>query len=135
MIPKIIQRGPTVVPKYFCSECGSQLQNVDRLGSITKGRWAFCPMCGEKIEWDKANPVKWEEQSCGICGCRLIFMTSVGMMASSDYIGTKICRDCQMEFCRTTNCLGCEMGTYPNCEFTYLKQLAIADKEEGGDAQ
>lgn len=130
MIPMVTQSRPNVMPRYSCGKCGSPLQDTDRIGSITKGRWGFCPMCGEEVEWEKAKPVEWKEMFCDTCGSQIVYKTAAGMMASSDYIGTSTCRDCQMEHCRRTNCLGCEIGNYPDCKFAYLKQMAM---EEEGD--
>lgn len=70
-----------------------------------------------------------EEVCCDICGCKIVFMTDVGLMASSEYIGASTYRSCQAEHCRTTNCLQCEIGRYPDCQFLWLKDLTVHDEE------
>ena len=72
-----------------------------------------------------------EEVVCDTCGHKIVFKTAVGPVASSEYIGTTTCRSCQMEYCRTMNCLGCKIGNYSDCQFLYLKKLAVIDDEEG----
>ena len=74
-------------------------------------------LCGVSI----TQPQEAEEVFCDTCGCKLVYKTATGPIASSDYIGTSTCRNCQLEYCRTTNCLQCETGNYPDCQFLNLK--------------
>lgn len=62
-----------------------------------------CVMCGSEIVWEHPN----------ISGL---------FLSSSDYIGGDICRSCMEEHCAQTNCLNCELGTWPNCPFQWLKE-------------
>ena len=84
-------------------------------------------LCGASI----TEPQDTKEVVCDTCGHKIVFKTAVGPMASSDYIGTTTCRSCQAEHCRTTNCLGCKIGNYPDCRFLCLKESAVIDDEEG----
>lgn len=59
---------------------------------------------------------------CKICGAEIIFEDNCRFFASSDYIGTDICRPCMEEHCKSTNCLACDIGKYPNCRYLYLKE-------------
>lgn len=73
MIPKITQQGPNIMERYWCGKCGAGLPNPLRASSKDSERtWHFCPICGEPIEYDKAEPVQWAEQSCERCGCKLV---------------------------------------------------------------
>ena len=90
MIPRIQQERPNVIKRYYCSTCGTKLQHCD---GVNQESWRFCPMCGQKIEWDEATDVVWEEKSCDICGGWLIKKHPLGFWyASSDYIGENTCR-------------------------------------------
>lgn len=60
--------------------------------------------------------------SCKICGAEVIFEDNGRFFASSDYIGTDICRNCMEEHCNSTNCLACNIGKYPNCKYLHLKE-------------
>lgn len=71
-----------------------------------------------------------EEVFCDTCGCKLVFKTAVGPMTSSAYIGTSTCRDCQIEYCRSTSCTKCKVAEYPYCRFLSLKGLTILEEEE-----
>ena len=71
------------------------------------------------------EPQEVKEIFCDTCGSQLVFKTAAGAIASSDYIGTSTCRVCQREHCRTTNCLKCETGKYPDCQFPGLKRPAL----------
>ena len=59
---------------------------------------------------------------CKICGAEVIFEDNGRFFASSDYIGTDICRNCMEEHCKSTNCLACDIGKYPDCRYLYLKE-------------
>lgn len=65
------------------------------------------------------------EINCKVCGSWLIHEhpDCPGMFyASSDYIGADLCHDCMSDHCAQTNCLGCKIGSYPNCKYAYLKK-------------
>jgi len=72
------------------------------IDSAIRTQEIICPLCGHKIVWEHPN----------IPGLYL---------SSSDYIGGSICRSCMEEHCAQTNCLGCEVGTWPNCPNQWLK--------------
>ena len=67
-------------------------------------------------------PHKYEPMDCGICGQPIIRKICDRLTVTSGYIGTSICRSCMTEYCRSTNCLGCLKGTYPNCKWLCLKR-------------
>ena len=98
--------------------------------------WKFCSICGEPIEYDKAEPVRWVEQNCERCGRPLIRKSPADMappdfIASPDYVGTSLCRNCMEEHCVQTNCLQCEIGHWPNCPYTYIKRLGLEKHADG----
>lgn len=71
--------------------------------------------------------------NCEVCGCWLVdeHPDCPGMFyASSDYVGTNLCYDCMSEHCSQTNCLGCEIGSYPNCKYAYLKKNGGMNDDE-----
>lgn len=59
---------------------------------------------------------------CKIRGAEIIFEDNGRFFASSDYIGTDICRPCMEEHCKSTNCFACDIGKYPDCRYLYLKE-------------
>ena len=83
------------------------------------------------------EPQDVKEIFCDTCGSQLVFKTAAGAVASSDYIGTSTCRVCQMEYCRMTNCLKCESGKHPACQFSGLKRLAFEEENDtfGNDTE
>lgn len=131
MIPKKTQSRPNVWPQHHCPTCDYRLEDgTTKVAHVTLRRWNFCPICGEEIEWEKVKPVVWKPLDCEVCGKKLIIETQFGPMASADYIEGPVCRECQIEHCRTTNCLGCDRGEYPYCKYEHLKALALVPKEE-----
>lgn len=60
--------------------------------------------------------------NCSVCGSEIIFEDNGRFFASSDYIGTDMCRPCMEEHCKSTNCLACDIGKYPDCKYLYLKE-------------
>lgn len=125
MIPHENQECPNMVTYYTCSNCGSTLNKGNSNG---QGRWKFCPICGEPIEWDKAEQVIWEEKDCNVCGGWLVRFHPAGFWyASSDYIGMDTCKTCWIEECLTTNCLGCKRGNYPDCKWLDLKKFYLEE--------
>ncbi len=71
---------------------------------------------------DDAIPV------CPVCGSRLGVRTAVGIICSSAYRGPgEMCHECQVDCCLQTNCLGCTIGTYPDCRHLPLKLNYMED--------
>ena len=68
---------------------------------------------------------------CKMCGNILGQLIGDTIYLSSDYTGGKVCRSCMIEHCCTTNCLGCELGTYPDCKFLPMKKFYLEDEEQG----
>lgn len=67
---------------------------------------------------------------CKDCGCKLTNINSMGdVYASSHYNGTEYCDSCMIEHCVHTNCLGCERGEYPNCQFLDQKQCYMEEDD------
>ena len=138
MIPKITQERPNVAPRYWCGTCGHALPPPN--GPETDSDpvpWKFCSICGEPIEYDKAEPVRWVEQNCEHCGRPLIRKSPAEMappdfIAFPEYVGTSLCRSCMEEYCVQTNCLQCEIGHWPNCPYAYIKQLGLEKHDEEG---
>lgn len=76
------------------------------------------------------------EQNCERCGRPLIRKSPADMappdfIASPDYVGTSLCRNCMEEHCVQTNCLQCEIGHWPNCPYTYIKRLGLEKHADG----
>ena len=134
MIPKITQQRPNVAARYWCGTCGASLPNPHFADADPhRAGWKYCPICGEPIEYDKATPVQWSEQNCERCGSWLIMKMGSGdssyFMASSDYVGSSICRTCMEEHCAQTNCLQCEIGKWPDCPYSWIKKCALKDDD------
>ena len=124
MIPDRIYTRPNVIPKCYCSNCGYQLQDKK------DERWKFCPMCGKEAEWDLVNEINLHEVNCRVCQKKLVYWKGDVMDASPSFCGSDVCRECRMEHCAQTNCLACRAGKYPNCQWQYLKRLALAGEVE-----
>lgn len=109
MIPKITQAAPNISEQYWCSTCGRNLPSPNQnAGSGSEDPWRFCPGCGEPIEYEKAEPVHWQEQDCVKCGCALIRLVRCNtpfFQAKYEYVGAPLCRNCLEEHCVQTNCL------------------------------
>lgn len=127
MISKATQDGPNILPRYWCSDCGWYL--VPSRRDPESAGYAFCPGCGQPIEWEKAVPVKWESMDCDICGRPMIRKVSGTMISTGEYVGTTTCRTCMTEHCNSTNCLGCKRGNYPDCRWKHLKRPVFAYEE------
>lgn len=54
MVPKASKEQYNVATRYFCTNCGVRLRDSEEVygGPYANQRWNFCPVCGEKIEWD-----------------------------------------------------------------------------------
>jgi hypothetical protein len=75
-----------------------------KLNSEKSNKVVTCKLCGTEMTWERPLwPGHWVESSC--------------------YLGDgwPICYECTVEYCVHTNCLGCEYGEYPNCDFLKLK--------------
>ena len=130
MIPKITQKRPNIVARYWCGTCGAGLPDPYSAGAdLHRTSWKYCPICGEPIEYDKATPAQWSEQNCERCGSWLIMEMGSGdnsyFIASSDYVGAPICRVCMEEHCRQTNCFQCEIGQQPDCPYAWIKKSVL----------
>ena len=73
---------------------------------------------------------KIEIPVCAICGTRMGVETAVGVIAKSNYIGTDICHDCQVDHCLATNCMACTMGKYPDCKHIDLKRHYLEEARQ-----
>jgi len=47
--------------------------------------------------------------------------------SSNDLEDWDICRECMVEHCCSTNCMGCEYGKYPDCRFLEMKRRYMKD--------
>lgn len=132
MIPKQVQERPNISRRHICTNCGMVLQDSEIAvwGKITP-KWKHCPICGEEIEWDKVVPVYWNPLDCNHCGKPLVWRNNGIAFASEDYVGGCLCMDCRIEHCLHTNCLACEIGSYPGCRFENLKQAALRNRKDG----
>lgn len=124
MIPERIYTRPNVVPRHYCSHCGTQLHDDKDT------RWKFCPMCGKEIEWHMAKEVNLREVKCQECKTMLVYWKNGTLVADPSFCGAPICRECIMKHCRQTECLSCALGNFGNCKWKYLKALAIATEVE-----
>lgn len=78
---------------------------------------------------------------CKMCNRELgVRLPDGSIICKSDYIeDNDYCFECQIEHCLQTNCLGCEIGKYPDCRFldmkkSYMEDIALENKEEGEQA-
>ena len=134
MIPKITQEAPNIAERYWCSACGRPLP-APVPNSTDGDPWRFCPSCGEPIEYEKAEPVHWQEQDCVKCGCALIRLVRCNtpfFQAKYEYVGATLCRNCLEEHCVQTNCLQCEIGNWPNCRYADIKRQGLQKAKERG---
>lgn len=70
--------------------------------------------------------MKKEIPVCDMCGQTLGFISGDTFYFYSDYIYEPICLSCLVEHCCTTNCLSCEIGTYPECKHLERKLYLMA---------
>ena len=64
---------------------------------------------------------------CSTCGRKMGIKTDVGIVMKSCYNGTEICDDCMLEHCVSTNCLGCRIGRYPECQHLERKKFYMEE--------
>ena len=62
---------------------------------------------------------------CKMCGRELgVAISEHRVICVSDYIpDNPYCLSCQIEYCMETNCLGCEIGKYPECRHLAMKRF------------
>jgi hypothetical protein len=72
--------------------------------------------------------VEIEMPVCKICGIEMGVRTAGRIIMRSCYNGTDICDDCQLEHCMSTNCLGCTIGRYPDCEHLDRKKFYLEEE-------
>ena len=69
-------------------------------------------------------------KNCKMCGCKMVwenpYIPGHYHASSSNIENWPICRDCMVEHCCQTNCLGCRYGEYPNCQFISMKRLYMS---------
>lgn len=107
-------------PEYQCPECHSLLQKS----------MSNCPQCKEHLYWAETVIFTPGEIHCKECGSWIGTINRDGSSyASSHYNGTEICDSCMTEHCCSTNCLGCELGDYPNCQFQNMKQIYMNQED------
>lgn len=111
MIPKLTQARPNVLPNYWCGTCGGKLPPPEGPENTGQRRpWHFCPICGECIEYEMAEPVQWKELDCIRCGQPLIRRSALASMpphyiAAPEYVGTSLCAAAwKNTVCRPTAC-------------------------------
>lgn len=78
----------------------------------------------EVVKFAEKSPLN-REINCKVCGSWLVqeHPDCPGMFyASGDYIGADLCYDCMSDHCAQTHCNNCEIGSYPNCKYAYLKK-------------
>jgi hypothetical protein len=72
-------------------------------------------------------------KKCKLCGDRMVWenphIPGHYHASSSDIENWPICRDCMIEHCCSTNCLGCEYGKYPDCRFFDMKRYYMSDAD------
>lgn len=73
------------------------------------------------------------EPVCDTCGMRMGQRIGGRIFCSSNYIGGPTCRSCMLDYCLSTNCLGCKVGEYPYCEHLGQKRFYQEEiaREEG----
>lgn len=61
-----------------------------------------------------------KDKNCVLCG------ESIASGSVSFAIGDiAVHCECLEEHCKTTNCLGCKIGEYPDCAFTSMKKALM----------
>jgi len=62
---------------------------------------------------------------CKTCDCAMVWENPhslTGFQESSSHIeGWPICKDCMIDHCVHANCLACNYGKYPDCQFLKMK--------------
>jgi|GEM_PF-1078621 len=67
-----------------------------------------------------------KQKKCDTCGCKLVWEhpDKLGQLQKSpaNIDDWDICRNCMIEHCCDTNCMGCYYGEYPDCQFLEMKR-------------
>ena len=69
---------------------------------------------------------------CEHCGSQILYPQEDGrIFCSSDYEPSfpGYCHSCLLEHCLNTNCLQCDLKTYPTCTFLPIKKIYLEDCE------
>lgn len=71
-----------------------------------------------------------EMPACKMCGRELgVRMPDGGIICNSSYLeGSDYCYECQLDHCMATNCLGCKIGKYPECEHLDRKKFYMEEE-------
>ena len=133
--------GPIVaVPKKDCDYPGIQIyQGCDENGTliamveadIQAKKIQTISYCAEKDEpvsvdmfYEQHTQEPAQEIECKMCGEKMVWEHPdvPGLfMQSSIYTGGDYCFECMADHCAQTNCLTCEIGSYPNCIYAWIK--------------
>lgn len=126
VIPVVTQQSPNTVERYWCGNCGAGLTSPRIFcGEEDKAIWKYCPMCGQPIEYEKAELPQWAEVSCERCGRKLIWLSQGNFVSTGLYIGGSICRNCMEQHCMQAECSKCKVGKSPGCRYESLKGYAL----------
>jgi hypothetical protein len=112
-------------------DTGNSLQ--DFLG-MTKDEFVKYVKYGDRYIFDilgiEVDPP--EMPVCKMCGRELgVRMPDGGIICSSSYIeNNAYCYECQVEHCMSTNCLGCEIGSYPDCKHLETKKFYLEEQKQ-----
>ncbi len=106
---------------FDCASCGSYKKDV-ALESISKPE-------------DNAQ----HDKHCKSCGCALVWenphIPKHFHASSCNLEEWPVCKDCMIEHCCRTNCLGCEYGQHPDCRFLDMKRHYMSDEAETEGAE
>ena len=94
------------VNSYFRNNRGNSHVSVSTGTNERQRNTKHCETCGGTVVWEQSV-----EQS--------MVQSQVN---SDDIKDWPICRDCMIEHCIGTNCLGCSYGVYINCMFMEMKK-------------
>ena len=65
-------------------------------------------------------------KNCRLCGGGMVWenphLPGHFHASARDFEDWDICHDCMVEYCCSTNCMGCGYGEYPDCRFIEIKR-------------
>ena len=125
MIPEVIQRSPTIKKRFYCANCGSKLADEKDDQLNYEGKWSFCPFCGETIEWEKAKHPVWKAKNCAECGTPILRDLNGMVVPTGAFVGTDLCIKCMIAHCYDTACSECGVGNFPDCQYKWIKDMAM----------